>query len=68
MPMRLALEEHIFSRPRRMAGLVSDSTAFEIATGTHTDFGFEDYLNDPRYVTEAVDIHSQMEERLGIRI
>ena len=66
--MRLALEEHIFSRPHRIAGLVSDSPAYEIATGTHTDFGFEDYLNDPRYTTEVEDIHTQMEERLGIRI
>jgi hypothetical protein len=67
MPMKLALEEVCMSRPLRAAGLVSESPAREIATGTHLDFGFEDYLNAPQLSSESVDIHSLMEERLGIK-
>ena len=68
MPMRLATEELILSRPLRIAGLYSERPSREICTGGHLDLGFEDVLNDPRLQTAEVDFHSLMGERFGITL
>jgi len=64
MPQYLALEESLVSQPLRLPGLHSERIQLEILTGRDTDFGFEDYLSDPRLSEENVDIHAEMETRV----
>ncbi|KAL4335142.1 hypothetical protein GQ457_07G009870 [Hibiscus cannabinus] len=53
-----------FQRPL----LASSMLGLEALTGTLDDFGFEDYLNDPREseTVRSVDLHHSMEVRLGL--
>lgn len=54
-------------RHERLPGLPSSKLGLEAMTGALEDFGFESYLNLPQD-SEAPqpDLHSQMEQRLGM--
>ncbi|KAK8583957.1 hypothetical protein V6N12_068211 [Hibiscus sabdariffa] len=58
--MRLLMRFQRPLLPYSMLGL-------EALTGTLDDFGFEDFLNDPREseTVRPVDLHHSMEVRLG---
>ncbi|CAN6574509.1 unnamed protein product [Malus baccata var. baccata] len=63
-PLKMDLER--FQRP---AGPIPSSMlGLEAMTGKLDDFGFEDYLNDPREseTFRPVDTHHAMEVRLGL--
>ncbi|CAK7353554.1 unnamed protein product [Dovyalis caffra] len=68
-PVQMDMERQILSRFQRPPGLMPSSMlGMEALTGTLEDFGFEDYLNDPRESETfcPVDMHSGMEVRLGM--
>ncbi|CAA7408511.1 unnamed protein product [Spirodela intermedia] len=68
-PLKMDLDRQIFSRFQRPAGaLPSSMLGLEAITGSLDDFGFEDYLNDPRDSDSfrPADMHHGMEVRLGI--
>lgn len=54
-------------RMERLPGLPSSKLGLESMTGALEDFGFESYLNLPADSEVAPpDLHSQMEQRLGM--
>ncbi|CAH9104822.1 unnamed protein product [Cuscuta epithymum] len=69
LPTRMDLERRILSRFQRPVGAIPSSMlGLEAMTGTLEDFGFEDYLNDPKE-SESVrpsNLHHGMEVRLGL--
>ena len=72
MAMRLATERSIFGRPHRLAGLetgiASQPMSFQTVSGTDEKIDFTDFLNLPnnRPDVPKLDIHSQMEIKLGL--
>ncbi|XP_048328845.1 cyclin-B1-2 [Ziziphus jujuba] len=68
-PLKMDLDMQILSRFQRPPGAIPSSMlGLEALTGSLDDFGFEDYLNDPREseVFRPVDMHHGMEVRLGL--
>ncbi|CAH9117689.1 unnamed protein product [Cuscuta europaea] len=69
LPTRMELERWILSRFQRPIGAIPSSMlGLEAMTGAVEDFGFEDYLNDPKE-SESVrpsNLHHGMEVRLGL--
>ncbi|XP_059670559.1 cyclin-B1-2 [Cornus florida] len=68
-PMKMDLDRQILSRFQRPPGVIPSSMlGLEALTGGLEDFGFEDYLNDPRdsETLLPVDTHHGMEVRLGL--
>uniref|UniRef100_A0A7N0T8R0 Proteasome maturation factor UMP1 n=1 Tax=Kalanchoe fedtschenkoi TaxID=63787 RepID=A0A7N0T8R0_KALFE len=68
-PVKLELERQILSRFQRLPGAIPSSMlGFESLTGDLDNFGFEDYLNDPREseTFRSVDMHHAVEVRLGL--
>ncbi|XP_077244005.1 cyclin-B1-2-like [Tasmannia lanceolata] len=68
-PLKMNFDRQILSRFQRPPGALSSSMlGLEALTGSLDDFGFEDYLNDPREseTYRPADIHHGMEVRLGI--
>ncbi|KAK9271845.1 hypothetical protein L1049_002210 [Liquidambar formosana] len=68
-PLKMDLDRQILSRFQRPAGAIPSSMlGLEALTGSLDDFGFEDYLNDPRdsETFRPADLHHGMEVRLGL--
>lgn len=68
-PLKMNLEKQILSRFQRPPGAIQSSMlGLEALTGTLDDFGFEDYLNDPRdsETFRPLDMHHGMEVRVGV--
>ncbi|KAH8483394.1 hypothetical protein POPTR_017G111900v4 [Populus trichocarpa] len=68
-PVQMGIERQMLSRFQRPQGPIPSSMlGLEALTGSLEDFGFEDYLNDPREseTFRPVDMHSGMEVRLGL--
>ncbi|KAG6716256.1 hypothetical protein I3843_04G037500 [Carya illinoinensis] len=68
-PLKLDLDKQILSRFQRPPGAIPSSMlGLEAVTGGLDDFGFEDYLNDPRdsETFRPLDMHHGMEVRLGL--
>ncbi|XP_059640056.1 cyclin-B1-2-like [Cornus florida] len=68
-PMKMELDRQILSRFQRPAGAIPSSMlGLEAMTGDLEDFGFEDYLNDPRESESfrPVDMHHGIEVRLSL--
>ncbi|KAI9186285.1 hypothetical protein LWI28_015786 [Acer negundo] len=68
-PLKMDLDRQILSRFHRPAGAIPSSMlGLEALTGSLDDFGFEDYLNDPRESEpfRPADMHHGMEVRLGL--
>ncbi|CDP02402.1 unnamed protein product [Coffea canephora] len=69
-PLKMEFDREILSkRFQRPAGAIPSSyLGLEAMTGSLEDFGFEDYLNDPRDSESftPADMHHGMEVRLGI--
>ncbi|MQL70809.1 hypothetical protein Taro_003128 [Colocasia esculenta] len=68
-PLKMDLDRQILSRFQRPPGALSSSMlGLEVLTGSLDEFGFEDYLNDPRDSENfrPVDMHHGMEVRLGL--
>eukprot|EP01113_Clastostelium_recurvatum_P025985 TRINITY_DN311_c0_g1_i3.p1 TRINITY_DN311_c0_g1~~TRINITY_DN311_c0_g1_i3.p1 ORF type:complete len:146 (+),score=35.91 TRINITY_DN311_c0_g1_i3:23-439(+) len=67
MVQRLQIERHILTQFQRLPVLETSFVGLETVLGTDEDIGFEDYLNMP-HMNEHIprDMHSQMEEKLGI--
>ncbi|CAK9143861.1 unnamed protein product [Ilex paraguariensis] len=68
-PLRMELDRQILSRFQRpVGGIPSSMLGLEAMTGALEDFGFEDYLNDPRdsETFRPDDLHHGMEVRLGL--
>ncbi|PON93511.1 Proteasome maturation factor UMP [Trema orientale] len=68
-PLKMDLDRQILSRFQRPPGTIPSSMlGLEAVTGTLDDFGFEDYLNDPREseTFRPLDMHHGMEVRLGL--
>ncbi|XP_010528461.1 PREDICTED: cyclin-B1-2 [Tarenaya hassleriana] len=69
LPLKMDLDRQIFSRFQRPPGPIPSSMlGLEVYTGALDDFGFEDYLNDPREseTFKPVDLHHGMEVRVGL--
>ncbi|KAH0919654.1 hypothetical protein HID58_027314 [Brassica napus] len=69
LPLKMDMDRQILSRFQRPAGPIPSSMlGLEVYTGAIDDFGFEDYLNDPRdsETVRPVDFHHGMEVRLGM--
>ncbi|KAE8659375.1 putative cytochrome B561 [Hibiscus syriacus] len=66
-PLKMDLDRQILSRFQRPL-LPSSMLGLEAMTGTLDEFGFEDYLNDPREseTVRPLDLHHSMEVRLGL--
>ncbi|RYR10296.1 hypothetical protein Ahy_B05g078770 isoform A [Arachis hypogaea] len=68
-PLKMDLDRQILSRFQRPPGVIPSSMlGLEAYTGSLDDFGFEDYLNDPREseTLRPLDMHHGMEVRLGL--
>ncbi|KAJ0043105.1 hypothetical protein Pint_18828 [Pistacia integerrima] len=68
-PLKMDLDRQILSRFQRPPGAIPSSMlGLEALTGSLDDFGFEDYLNDPREseTFRPLDMHHGMEVRLGL--
>uniref|UniRef100_A0A2P2KWT9 Cyclin-B1-2-like n=1 Tax=Rhizophora mucronata TaxID=61149 RepID=A0A2P2KWT9_RHIMU len=68
-PLKMDLDRQILSRFQRPPGPVPSSMlGLEALTGSLDDFGFEDYLNDPREseTFRPADMHHGMEVHLGL--
>ncbi|KMZ75845.1 hypothetical protein ZOSMA_10G01140 [Zostera marina] len=66
---KMDLDMQMFSRFQRPPGpLPSSMLGLDALTGNLDEFGFEDYLNDPRDSENIVpaDMHHGMEVRLGL--
>ncbi|XP_077253731.1 cyclin-B1-2-like [Tasmannia lanceolata] len=69
LPLKMNLDRQILSRFQRPPGALSSSMlGLEALTGSLDDFGFEDYLNDPREseTYRPTEMHHGMEVRLGL--
>jgi len=66
VPMRKRMELQIVSQPQRLAGLPSSRLGMEVLLNKHEDIDFDDFLGDPAYAAEAIDVHLAMEKRLGM--
>ncbi|CAH2079770.1 unnamed protein product [Thlaspi arvense] len=69
LPLKMDLDRQILSRFQRPPGPIPSSMlGLEVYTGAVDNFGFEDYLNDPREseTLRPVDFHHGMEVRLGL--
>ncbi|XP_044468448.1 cyclin-B1-2-like [Mangifera indica] len=68
-PLKMDLDRQILSRFQRPPGPIPSSMlGLEALTGSLDDFGFEDYLNDPRESESfrPLDMHHGMEVHLGL--
>ncbi|PSS33620.1 Cyclin-B1-2 like [Actinidia chinensis var. chinensis] len=68
-PLKMDLDRQMLSRFQRPPGPIPSSMlGLEAMTGSLEDFGFEDYLNDPREseTLRPLDMHHGMEVRLGL--
>ncbi|EEF36388.1 cyclin-B1-2 [Ricinus communis] len=68
-PLKMDFERQILSRFQRPPGPIPSSMlGLEALTGSLDDFGFEDYLNDPREseTIRTPDMHHAMEVRVGL--
>ncbi|CAN0928958.1 CYCB1-2 [Linum grandiflorum] len=68
-PVKMDLERQLLTRFQRPPGAIPSSMlGLEAITGSLDNFGFEDYLNDPREseVYRPVDMHHGMEVQLGL--
>ncbi|KAI4352253.1 hypothetical protein L6164_006523 [Bauhinia variegata] len=68
-PLKMDLDRQILSRFQRPPGAIPSSMlGLEAYTGKLDDFGFDDYLNDPREseTFRPLDLHHGMEVRLGL--
>eukprot|EP00252_Welwitschia_mirabilis_P016903 TRINITY_DN37651_c0_g1_i1.p1 TRINITY_DN37651_c0_g1~~TRINITY_DN37651_c0_g1_i1.p1 ORF type:complete len:144 (+),score=34.49 TRINITY_DN37651_c0_g1_i1:232-663(+) len=69
LPLKMEIEQQILSRFQRPYGMLPSSMlGLESMTGALEEFGFEDYLNDPRDSETFVppDMHHAMEVKLGL--
>ncbi|CAN8238577.1 unnamed protein product [Cochlearia groenlandica] len=69
LPLKMDMDRQILSRFQRPPGPIPSSMlGLEVYTGAVDNFGFEDYLNDPRdsEIFKPVDFHHGMEVRLGV--
>ncbi|GAV75632.1 UMP1 domain-containing protein, partial [Cephalotus follicularis] len=67
--LKMDLDRQILSRFQRPQGAIPSSMlGLEALMGSLDDFGFEDYLNDPREseTLRPVDMHHGIEVRLGL--
>lgn len=66
-PAKLDIERQILSKFGRLPGLPSSKLGLESMTGELDQFGFESYLGAADMCEDQpVDLHSQMEQRLGL--
>lgn len=66
-PAKVDIEKQILSKFGRLPGLPSSRLGLESLTGELDQFGFESYLGLPEFSEQLpVDMHSQMEQRLGM--
>ncbi|KAH7846073.1 hypothetical protein Vadar_009471 [Vaccinium darrowii] len=68
-PLKMDLDRQMLSRFQRPPGPIPSSMlGLEALTGGLEDFGFEDYLNDPREseTFRPLDMHHGMEVKLGV--
>jgi proteasome maturation protein len=66
-PAKFDIEKQILSKFGRLPGLQSSRLGLESLTGELDQFGFESYLGLPEFSEQMpVDMHSQMEQRLGM--
>ncbi|KAL0009795.1 hypothetical protein SO802_004903 [Lithocarpus litseifolius] len=68
-PLKMDLDKQILSRFQRPPGAISSSMlGLEALTGSLDEFGFEDYLNDPKdsETLRPLNMHHGMEVRLGL--
>ena len=68
MAMRIATEESVFGRARRLPGLPSSSVLYDTVTGNGTKIEFKDFLDDPstRATAPVVSFHRQTELKHGL--
>lgn len=66
-PAKVDIEKQILGKFGRLPGLPSSRLGLESLTGELDQFGFESYLGQPEFAEQMpVDMHSQMEQRLGM--
>lgn len=66
-PAKFDIEKQILNKFGRLPGLQSSKLGLESLTGELDQFAFESYLGLPEFSEQMpVDMHSQMEKRLGM--
>jgi len=65
LPLQLTMEENILGQFRRLPGLKSNLLGLETLLDLDTSIEFHDYLDDPEFNERSVDLHEEMERRLG---
>jgi len=65
LPLQLTMEENILGQFRRLPGLKSNLLGLETLLDLDTNIEFHDYLDDPEFNERSVDLHEEMERRLG---
>ncbi|XP_052203916.1 cyclin-B1-2 [Diospyros lotus] len=69
LPLKMDLDRQMLSRFQRPPGPIPSSMlGLDALTGSLEDFGFEDYLNDPKEseTIRPLDMHHGMEVRFGL--
>eukprot|EP01031_Cornospumella_fuschlensis_P019733 gene19733-24180_t len=68
MAMRLATEQMIYNRDRRLPGLECSHIAVETLANTDATIDFKDFLNDPfmRPAVPKLEVHGQLEVEFGL--
>lgn len=66
VPMRKRMDMRIVSAVQRLPGLPSSNLGLEILLNKHEDLEFDDFLADPAFAADQIDVHMAMEKRLGL--
>ena len=67
VPAKIQIEQQILGRFQRLPGLPSSHLGLESLTGALDEFGFESWVGLPSDSEQPpVDLHSQMEAKLGL--
>eukprot|EP00761_Pharyngomonas_kirbyi_P006123 gb/GECH01006129.1/.p1 GENE.gb/GECH01006129.1/~~gb/GECH01006129.1/.p1 ORF type:complete len:119 (+),score=35.81 gb/GECH01006129.1/:1-357(+) len=68
VPLRRRMDQEVLARPLRLPGFISEAPSLRMESmfPDEDEFGFEDYLSDPALSTTPVDIHQEMQNKLGL--
>lgn len=63
VPMRIKMDNTILAQQRRpgVAGIRQSMVGLETMLGKDETIEFEDYLNDPEFTEQIVDVHTELE-------
>ncbi|KAG0268036.1 hypothetical protein DFQ27_007665 [Actinomortierella ambigua] len=68
MPIKLTMERELVTKARGLSFLPQSNLGLDILMGKDETIDFEDFLNTPSMSTDMVDVHTVMENKLGLRV